>query len=337
MYFSSDNTAGVHPEVMAAIAAANAGHAPSYGADPVTARARQLFRRHFGERAETVFVATGTAANVIALAALLRPYETVLCAESAHIVTDECGAPERFTGARLTTVPTADGRLDPDQVAAFAGFGDPPHSPRPRAVSIAQPTELGTVYSLAELRAIADAAHRHGLLLHVDGARLANAAVALDTSLGELAACGADVVSFGGTKNGALAADAVVFLDPALAEPTGLLQKQAMQLMSKARFIAAQFVALLDGDLWRTNAEIANRTALRLASVLAGHPGVEVRYPVRTNGVFAELPAPVADALRGYGSPWGPPGRLVRFMTAFDTTEADIDGFAAVLHAPFTQ
>jgi threonine aldolase len=334
VYFISDNNAGMHPDVLAAIAAANDGHARSYGADPVTAHAEALFREHFGAHAETVLAVTGTAANVIALAAVLRSYETVLCAESAHILTDECAAPERFTGARLTAVPTVDGRLTPAQVAAFAAGGDPPHSPRPRAVSISQPTELGTVYTPGELRALAGAAHEHGLLLHVDGARLANAAAALGTGLGDLVA-GADVVCFGGTKNGALAADAVVFLDPGLAGPRRLVQKQAMQLVSKARFVAAQFVALLDGDLWRTNAEKANATASRLAGVLRALPGVELPYAVRTNAVFATLPPQASAALAGYGAPWEPGGAMVRFMTAFDTTDEDVDAFAAILRAAF--
>lgn len=341
MFFASDNNAGVHPDVMAAIVAANAGHAPSYGTDPVTARAEALFRRHFGEHAEVAFAVTGTAANVIALAAVLAPYESALCADSAHVVADECGAPERFTGSRLTAVPTPDGRLTAEQVAAFAATGTSPHSQRPRAVTVAQPTEFGTLYSLAELRALAGAAHEHGLLLHVDGARLANAAAALGTGLGELAACGADVLSFGGTKNGALAAEAVVFLDPALIERTAgsrrWLQMQAMQLVSKHRFVAAQFVALLDGDLWRTNAAHANASATRLAAVLADLPGARLRYPVQTNAVFTTLPGPAAAALDGYGHPWDPPGTTVRFMTAFDTTDADIDAFAAVLRRAFAR
>ncbi|MFD0576762.1 threonine aldolase family protein [Dactylosporangium darangshiense] len=334
MILVSDNTAGVHPDVLAAIAAANEGHAPSYGQDETTARAHELFRAHFGEHAETVLAVTGTAANVIALAAMVQPYDAVLCAETAHVFADECNAPERFIGARLTAVRTPDGRITPQQVAAFAAGGGPPHAARPRAVSIAQPTELGTVYSLAELRAIADAAHEHGLLLHVDGARLANAAVALGTGLAE-AASGADVVCVGGTKNGALAADAVVFLDPALAEPRRYLHKQAMQLLSKARFTSAQFVALLSGELWRTNAENANRAASRLAEVLTGISGTGPALPVQTNAVFADLPGHVVAALDGDGSRPGE-GGLVRFMTAFDTTGADIERFGTALHAAFT-
>ncbi|MEU7867211.1 beta-eliminating lyase-related protein [Dactylosporangium sp. NPDC049140] len=333
-FLVSDNTAGVHPEVLAAVVAANAGHAPSYGRDPVTARAEALFRTHFGERAEAVLAVTGTAANVIALAALLRPYETVLCAESAHIVTDECAAPERFTGGRLTTVPTPDGRLTPAQVEAFAHAGDPPHAPRARAVSIAQPTELGTLYSVADLRALADAAHGHGLLLHVDGARLANAAAALGTGLAE-AATGADVVSFGGTKNGALAADAVIFLDPGLAGPRRLIQKQAMQLLSKSRFVAAQFVALLEGALWRTNAANANAMASRIAAAVAAVPGAGIALPVQTNAVFATLPPHDDPELARFGA--GADGWPRRYMAAFDTTEADVDAFAQVLHAAFTR
>ncbi|WP_432972012.1 threonine aldolase family protein [Dactylosporangium sp. CA-233914] len=333
MFLISDNTAGVHPEIFAAIAAANTGHAPSYGEDPVTARAGELFRAHFGAHAETVFAVTGTAANVIALASLLRPYETALCAASAHIVTDECAAPERFTGARLTAVATPDGKLTPEQVTAFARAGDPPHTPLPRAVSLAQPTELGTVYSVAELSAVAAATHAHGLRLHVDGARLANAAAALGTGLAE-AATGADVVSFGGTKNGALAADAVVFLDPGLAGSRRLVQKQAMQLLSKARFTAAQFVALLSGDLWRTNAQRANAAAARIAEAVAAVPGAAVGLAAQTNAVFATLP-PHDDAELGrYGSRWAG-GPMRRYMAAYDTTEADTERFARALKAAF--
>ncbi|WP_433203715.1 threonine aldolase family protein [Dactylosporangium sp. CS-047395] len=330
MFLISDNTAGVHPDVLAAIAEANAGHVPSYGLDPVTAWAEALFREHFGERAATVLAVTGTAANVIALAALVRPYETVLAAATAHIVSDECAAPERFLGGRLTTVPTPDGKLTPEQVAAFAAFGDPPHSPLPRAVSVAQPTELGTLYSVAEIRALADAAHAHGLRLHVDGARLANAAAALGTGLAE-AAGDADVISFGGTKNGALAADAVVFLDPDLAGPRKLLQKQAMQLLSKGRFTAAQFVALLDGDLWRTNAAHANAMANRIAGAIEAVPGAGIALPVQTNAVFATLPPHDDPRLARFGA--GSPPR--RYMSAFDTTEADIAAFSAALSAAF--
>jgi threonine aldolase len=329
--FLSDNTAGVHPAVLAAITVANAGHARSYGNDPVTARAEDLFRVHFGPQAETVLAVTGSAANVIALAALLRPYETALCATTAHIAADECAAPERFTGAKLTTVATPDGRLTPAQVEAFATAGDPPHSPLPRAVSIAQPTELGTLYSVADLRALAGTAHEHGLLLHIDGARLANAAAALGTGLAE-AATGADVLSFGGTKNGALAADAVVFLNPSPAGPRRSIQKQAMQLLSKSRFVAAQFVALLEGDLWRSNAARSNAMAARLAEVIAAVPGARISVPVQTNAVFAELPAHDDPVVARYGT-----GHPRRFMTGFDTTETDIAAFADALHAAFTR
>ncbi|GAA3297745.1 aminotransferase class V-fold PLP-dependent enzyme [Dactylosporangium vinaceum] len=347
-FLVSDNTSGVHPDILAAIVRANAGQAPSYGDDPLTAQAEQLIRDHFGPQAEVAFAVTGTAANVIALATLLRPYETVLCAETAHIATDECAAPEHFTGARLTTVPTRDGRLTPDQVAAFARADGSPHSPRPRAVSIAQPTELGTLYSVADLQALAATAHAHGLRLHIDGARLANAAAALGTGLAE-AATGADIVSLGGTKNGALAADAVIFLDPSLAGPRRLIQKQAMQLLSKGRFVAAQFVALLEGDLWRTNATHANAMAARVAEVVSSVPGAVIAFPVQTNAVFATLPAlggpsrtgaaldehaGAAVDLARYGG-GGAAGLPRRFMAAFDTTEADVQAFARVLHAAF--
>ncbi|MET7403559.1 beta-eliminating lyase-related protein [Dactylosporangium sp. NPDC005572] len=327
--FASDNTAGVHPAVLAAIAAANASTAPSYGLDAVTSRAVALLRAHFGTAVEVAFALTGTAANIIALAALLRPHEAALCATTAHILTDEAGTPERFLGSKLVGIPTPDGRLTVPLLSAATWPPDDPHRPVPRAVSLAQPTELGTVYSLESLREIASWTHANDMLLHVDGARLSNAAVSLDVDLSAFAACGIDVLTFGGTKNGALGAEAVVFLNPSLATPRHHLQKQAMQLTSKMRFVAAQLAALLEDDLWRTNAKQANTTASALSTAASALPGVTMAHPTQSNAVFATIPPESAAHLHEtYAFEWHPPSSTARWMTAFDTTLSEVRAFA---------
>jgi threonine aldolase len=248
---------------------------------------------------------------------------------------DECGAPERIAQTKLMVVAHTQGKLTPADVTRWEAHRGDEHAVQPRVVSITQATELGTVYTVEETRAIADTAHELGMYLHVDGARLANAAVSLDASFREVTTdAGVDVVSFGGTKNGALAADAVIFLDPRLAGPRRLIQKQAMQLLSKSRFVAAQFVALLDGALWRTNAENANAMASRIAAAVAAVPGAGIALPVQTNAVFATLPPHDDPELARFGA--GAAGWPRRFMAAFDTTEADVAAFARVLHAAFT-
>src|SRR5918998_1916646 len=248
--FASDNNAGVHPRVWDALRSADQGHAVAYGDDVYTERAVSLFREQFGEAAEVFFVFGGTGANVSALAAVTRPFRAVVCAESAHVNVDECGAPERFTGCKLLDLPTPDGKLRPEQVEPLlARLGDQ-HHVQPRVVTVSQATELGTVYTVEELSRLAAFAHGRGMLLHMDGARLANAAAHLNASLKELTAgAGVDVLSFGGTKNGMMYGEAVVFFDPALAEEFKFVRKQSAQLPSKTRFIAAQFAALLEGDL----------------------------------------------------------------------------------------
>src|SRR5256714_5408967 len=297
--FGSDNHAGVLPEVLDAIAAANVGHARSYGADEWTARAEERFRAHFGEQASAFLVFNGTAANVVGLRALLRPYEAVVCAETAHLNVDECGAPEFNAGIKLLAVPTPDGKLTPELVAPrLTRFGDE-HAVQPRVISISQSTELGTVYSAAEVAALAELAHEQGLLLHVDGARLANAAAALDAPLRALTTdAGVDALSFGGTKNGLLAGQAIVLLRAGLDAPMPYLRKQSMQLASKMRFLAAQFDALLDGDAWRAPAAHANAMAARLAEAGPTLPGGMITQPVQANAVFALLPPSPADRPR---------------------------------------
>jgi len=332
--FASDNYAGIHPEVFAAMAAVNSGHLPAYGADPVTAEAVSLFREHFGASSEVFFAFNGTGANVLGLQSMLHPFENVICAESAHINVDECGAPERFLGSKLVLVPTEHGKLTPESVERVAlGTGDQ-HHVQPRVISIAQSTELGTVYSVDEVRTLADWAHARSMLLHVDGARLSNAAASLGVGLGELTtAAGVDVLSYGGTKNGAMGAEAVVVLRPDLAQYLPFIRKQSMQLASKMRFVSAQFVALLTDDLWRRNAEHANAMAQRLAAGVTNVPGVTLMHPVQSNAVFASVPTEVIAALL-LDYPfyvWDESSDTVRWMTSFDTTPEGVDGFIARL------
>ena len=334
--FASDNYAGAHPEVLAALAEANDGHAVAYGADPWTARAEAALHRHFGEQAVPLLVFNGSGANVLALRATCRPWEAVICADSAHVNVDEGGAPERVAGVKLLTVATRDGKLTPaDLDGHLTRIGDE-HAVQPRLVTITQSTELGTRYSPAEVAALAGAAHERSLLLHVDGARLANAAAGLGVELGAITTeAGVDVVSVGGTKNGMVFGEAVVFLDPRLAEGARHLRKQTLQLASKGRFLAAQFVAMYEGDLWRRAAGHANAMAARLATALAAIRGVTITQEVQANGVFAILPARGAKAARARWPfyTWDPGTGEVRLMCSWDTAPADVDGFAAVLAA----
>ena len=325
--FASDNNAGVHPRVMDAVRSANHGHAVAYGDDVYTETAVGLFRERFGERAEVFFVFGGTGANVTALAALTRPHHAVVCAETAHINVDECGAPERFAGCKLIALATPDGKLRVEQIEPLLASAGDQHHVQPRVVSISQPTELGTVYTAEELRGLAEFAHARGLLLHVDGARLANAAAHLGASLRELTTdAGVDVLSFGGTKNGMMYGEAVVFLDPRLAEDFKFVRKQGAQLPSKMRFVAAQFTALLAEDLWLRNAEHANLMARLLAAELARVPQIKITQPVESNAVFAVMPRDAVARVqeRFFFYVWDEQTSEVRLMCSFDTTEADV-------------
>jgi len=338
--FASDNHAGVHPEVLDALAAANDGHAASYGADPWTARVEELFREHFGGDARAFSVFNGSGANVSAVDALTGPYEGVICSDVAHMHVDECGAPERLAGTKLLTVATEHGKLVPDDVRRWESNRGDEHRIQPRVVSITQATELGTVYTLAETRAIADTAHELGMLLHVDGARLANAAAALGVPLAALTTeAGVDAVSFGGTKNGLLVGDAVVFCRPGLADDFAFTRKQLLQLASKMRFLSAQFEALLTDELWLRNARHANEMAARLVAAVAAIEGVEISHPVEANAVFARLPRTAIDRLLAElpgEHPfyvWDEAADEVRWMCAWDTVPEDVDGFAAAIAA----
>jgi threonine aldolase len=329
--FASDNNAGVHPEVLQAIADANPGHVRSYGHDPLTAQMAAVFHEHFGPAAEAYPVFNGTAANVLGLQAVTRPHHAILCADSAHIHVDECGAPERFTGCKLVTVPTPDGKLRPEQLDRLMHSVGDEHRVQPRAVSITQATEFGTVYGAEEIRALADRAHALGLLLHLDGARICNAAVALELPFRAFTTdAGVDLLSFGGTKVGLLGAEAVVFLRGGPQADFPWIRKQGMQLASKHRFLAAQLIALLGTDLWRRNAGHANRMAALLARRVCDIPGVVLTQPVETNGVFARVPPRHIAALQeqSFFYVWNPETSEVRWMTAWDTTEDDVEQFA---------
>jgi threonine aldolase len=331
--FASDNQAGVHPEVIAAIAAANQGHAAAYGADPWTARMQERFREHFGPSAQAFPVFNGTGANVLCVSALTRPWEGVVCARSAHLNVDECGAPER-AGRKLLVVDTPDGRLTPDLVAPLrVRIGDE-HVVQPRVISITQSSELGTVYQRDAVAALAEWAHANGMLLHVDGARLCNAAAALGVPLRALTTdVGVDALSFGGTKNGLLGGEAALLLRDGVGEGFKFRRKQAMQLASKMRFTAAQFDALLGGDLWLRSAAHANAMAQRLAAAVEDVPGVTITQPVEANAVFARLePARTERLQRDWPFyVWDEATGEVRWMTAWDTTPDDVDAFAAAI------
>lgn len=331
--FASDNNAGVHPAIMQALVAANTGHAVAYGADPATESAQRKFREHFGENTDVFFVFNGTAANVLSIQACLRPYQAVICSKCAHIHTDECGAPEKGSGCKLLPLATETGKLTTELIqTCLNGRGDQ-HHVQPKLISITQATEFGTVYDINEIRTLADFAHKHDMLLHMDGARLANAAASLDVPLRAITVdAGVDVLSFGGTKNGLMFGEAVVFFNKALARDFLFLRKQGMQLASKMRFIAAQFEALLSEDLWLKNAQHANHKAQELAYKLgktAQKGKLELVHSVEANAVFARLPqdkiAPLQD--RHFFYVWDAEQGIVRWMTSFDTTDGDIDTF----------
>lgn len=332
--FGSDNHSGISPEVLQAIAGANDQHALAYGDDEWTLRLEHLFRQHFGDQARVYLVFNGTGANVLNIDAMCRSHEAVVCAETAHINLDECGAPQRVVGCRLLTVDTPDGKLTPQLVATrLHGFGFEHHS-QPRAISITQSTELGTLYTLDEIRALADQAHSHNMYLHMDGARLANAAVALGCSFKEMTTdCGVDCLSFGGTKNGLLMGESVVLLNPALDVDIKYRRKQMTQLCSKMRFMAAQFEVYFNAGLWQRNAAHSNRMAKLLRDELQDVPGVRIMYPVQVNSVFAQLPKDAWHALQQeyFFYDWDEDNDVVRWMCSFDTTEEDIHNFVATL------
>ena len=337
IHFGSDNYAGAHPAVIDAIAAANGGHVPGYGADPYPERLQEVVRREFGAEAFALPVFNGTGANVVALQAMLPRWGAVVAPASAHINTDENAAPERVGGVKILPVPAPDGRLDPSLLAAKRVDPDDVHSAQPLVASFSNTTELGTVHSPDQVRGIVEAATAAGMRVHCDGSRLANAAAAVGASLGELTE-GVAVISLGATKIGALAAEAVVVRDPAAVDGIHKLAKIDLQLASKQRFVSAQLLALYDGELWLDNARAANAAAARLGDAIERIPGCELLAPVEANAVFVRMPRDLADRVRAQGwtfYDWPPSGEAaaVRLMCAWDTPLGAVDEFAAAVAA----
>jgi len=332
--FASDNNAGVHPEMIDAITAANQGHVVAYGDDPFTERAVKVFEKHFGRDIAVYFVFGGTGANVLGLTAATKSYNAVICAETAHINVDECGAPEKFTGCKLLSVPTPDGKVRVEEIKHFLHGVGFEHHVQPRAISVSQATEMGTVYTKSELKTLADFAHRNNMLLHMDGARISNAAVSLKAKFKEITRdVGVDVMSFGGAKNGMMYGEAVVFFDQKMAADFKYIRKQGMHLPSKMRFISAQFEALLSGDLWERSATHANRMAKILATELEQIPKIKLTQPVEANGVFAVVPGKYIPTLQKkyFFYVWNEEISEIRLMTSFDTTEEDIAQFVGLV------
>ncbi|MCU0377004.1 MAG: low specificity L-threonine aldolase [Bacteroidales bacterium] len=329
--FASDNNSGVHPAVMEEIMRVNHGHTVGYGSDPFTEKAIEMLRKELGELSEISFVFTGTAANVLGIAGVTRSWNSVITASTAHIEEDECGAPEKFTGCKVLTVDTPDGKLRADLLKRHMhGFGFEHHS-QPAVISISQSTEMGTVYSVNEIRDLADFAHDNKMLLHMDGARLANAAISLGLPFRAFTTdAGVDVLSFGGTKNGMMYGEAVCFLKPGLAEGFKYLRKQGMQLASKMRFIAAQYIAYLSDDLWKECAKHSNLMAQEMEKRIRLIKGVTITQKVQSNGIFVIMPQAVADRLSReyFFYPWNMELSEYRLMTSWDTTSDDIIQFA---------
>ncbi len=332
--FASDNNAGAHPQVIASLIEANQGHAVGYGGDEITQEVEQIFKNIFGEKTSTYLVFTGTAANALGIMAAGRSYHSVICTDTAHINVDECGAPEKITGSKIISVENENGKLLPERVEPHLhGFGFEHHS-QPGIISISQVTELGTVYTPQEIQALADLAHANGMKLHIDGARIANAAASLNLSFKEITVdCGVDLMSFGGTKNGLIMGEALLFFDRELNEGFKYLRKQNMQLFSKMRFVSAQFKAYFKDNLWLTSAKHANKMAKLLAENLKPIKEVQITRPVEANGVFAIIPhhwiAPLQEQYFFYI--WDEKESEVRWMTSFDTTEEDIENFTQAI------
>ncbi len=332
--FASDNYSGIHPEILEAIQHANQSHEISYAEDTYTEKTNALFREIFGAETEVLYVFNGTGANVIALKCALLPFEAVLCAETAHINADECGAPTQSTGSSLITIKTPNGKLTPELLKPFMTRKGNVHNTQPRVISISQSTELGTVYSLTELKALCSFAHENDLFVHLDGARISNAVASLGVSLKEATVdCGVDIMSFGGTKNGLMIGEAVLIFNDELKKYAAFYQKQTAQLFSKNRFIAAQFYALLKNDLWLRMATHANQMAAFLAESVADLPGVTITQKVDANALFVIIPPHAVEPLRAKYRfyTWSEDTGELRWMCSFDTTREDVIDFVRAL------
>ena len=332
--FASDNNSGIHPEILNALSASNVGHAVGYGGDEYTELAVKRFKQEFGEQTDVYFVFNGTGANVLGLSTVTHSFHSVICAETAHIQVDECGAPEKFTGSKLLPVETIKGKITPEGISKYLHGFDFEHHSQPKIISISQVTELGTVYSVAEIKAITALAHHYGLFVHMDGARLANAAVSLNLPFRVFTVdAGIDVLSFGGTKNGMMMGEAVLFFNPELSKNTKYIRKQSMQLFSKMRFVSTQFLAYFNNDLWKKNATHSNKMARLLEQEVKKIPQIKLTQNVEANGVFAIVPTEIIPLLQEkyFFYMWDEHRSEVRWMTSFDTQEEDILNFAALI------
>ena len=332
--FASDNNSGIHPEILSAIYAANEGHAVGYGGDTITKMAVQRFKQEFGEQTDVYFVFNGTGANVLSLSTLTHSFHLVICAETAHIQVDECGAPEKFTGCKLLPVQVVKGKITPEGISKYLHGFDFEHHSQPKIISISQVSELGTVYSVDEIRAITRLAHEYGLFVHMDGARIANAAVALNLPFRTFTVdAGIDVLSFGGTKNGMMLGEAVLFFNPELSKNSKYIRKQSMQLFSKMRFVSAQFLAYFQNELWKRNATHSNKMAKLLEQEVLKIPAIKLTQEVEANGVFAIVPPEIIPLLQEkyFFYMWDEHRSEVRWMTSFDTEEEDIYNFTALI------
>jgi threonine aldolase len=332
--FASDNNASVHPEVLEQIESANRGHVTGYGYDPYTEKAKELFKLHLGNDTEAFFVFNGTGANVLGLSGATRPWNSIITAFTAHIEQDECGAPEKFTGCKVLTVDTPDGKIRMEMLAKHMHGIDFEHHAQPRVISITQTTEMGTVYSVKEIKLLADYAHENGMLLHMDGARIANASVNLDLPFRTFTTdAGVDILSFGGTKNGLMYGEAVCFLKPGISDDFKYIRKQGMQLASKMRFISAQYLAYFNNDLWKRCASHSNSMAKLLEVKIRKLEQIQITQKVESNGVFAIIPKDIAEKVSKtyFFYPWNEQISEYRLMTSWDTTEEDIDNFTALL------
>lgn len=332
--FASDNNSGIHPDILKAIHSANEGHAVGYGGDKITEMAIQRFKQEFGEDIDVYFVFNGTGANVLGLSTLSHSFHSIICADTAHIQTDECGAPEKLTGSKLLPVETIKGKISPDVIRRYLHGFDFEHHSQPKIISISQVTELGTLYTVEEIKEISDLAHEYGMYVHMDGARLANAAVALDLPFRAFTRdAGVDVLSFGGTKNGMMIGEAVVFFNAELTKSTKYIRKQSMQLYSKMRFVSAQFLAYFENDLWKKNASHSNKMAKLLEQEVKKIPAIQLTQEVNANGVFAIVPREIIPQLQEkyFFYVWDEHRSEVRWMTSFDTQEEDILNFTSLI------
>ena len=329
-HFASDNQASIHPKILQALQEANSGHQMSYGGDPYTEKAEHIFKDLFGEQTQALFVFNGTAANVLSLRALLQPYESILCSDVAHLHEDECGAPEFFCGSKIIPVPSTHGKISIEALNSVLRRAGDVHYPQPRVLSLTQPTEMGTVYTVSEIGALSEWAKSHHLLLHVDGARLCNSVISLKTDFKTLITeNGVDAVSFGGTKNGLMLGEAILVFDRARAHALRAIRKQSAQLPSKGRYIACQFQAYLESGLWKELAQHSLDMAQRLSSGVRQHPGIKLEVPVESNAVFPQIPKTWLKPLREHSFfyVWDEKESLCRWMCSWDTELADVEAF----------